>query len=174
MNLLDPAFVAVAAICDRMRGGFPDDRLFPDGKRWYVDIVRTVAKFAYGMALAAIVLDDWRLILAAGVLWKFGEQVAGDFGGTFRLIAGVPYWVSPLIRVGLLWPVLTMPLCYLDPRILLLVPASAFGTVLSAVVAKWIPWPSTHWLQMETKAGWQELLRGYLIGLFLIVLEHAL
>ncbi|MGE0289518.1 MAG: hypothetical protein AB7I42_26015 [Bradyrhizobium sp.] len=167
----DLALAACAGLCDRIRGGFPDDRLFPEGKPVYVDPLREVAKFYYGAALAAIVSSDWRVIVACAVLWKFGEQVASDFGGTFRLIAGVPYWVSPLIRVGLLWPAMTMPLCLLDPRILMLVPASLFGTFVSAVIARWAPLPRTDILQMQTAAGWQELLRGLLIGLALVVME---
>lgn len=171
MLALDLALTALAGFCDRVRGGFPDDRLFQSGKPWYIDRLRDVGKFTYGAALAGIVTADWRVIAATAVLWKFGEQVAGDFGGTFRLIAGVPGWLGPLVRVGLLWPALTIPLCYLDPRILLLVPASAFGVIVAALLARWAPLPRTPLLQMQSTAGWQELLRGILIGLALIVME---
>lgn len=170
---LDFVLAAAAAFCDRVRGGFPDDRLFPAGKPWWVDRLRDVGKFAYGAALAGIITTDWRVIAATAVAWKFGEQVAGDFGGTFRLIAGVPHWIGPLLRVGFLWPVLTLPLCLLDPRILMLVPASVFGVIVSAVLARWLPLPRTDVLQLQTAAGWQELLRGLLIALALIAMEAA-
>ena len=171
---IDVVLALIAGVHDRVRGGFPDDRMFPKGKSWYIDALRDVCKFLYGMALAGILVSNIWLILAAGVLWKFGEQVAGDFGGTFRLVAGVPYWVSPLIRVGLLWPALTIPLAWWDPRILILIPASAFGTFASAVIARYAPLPRTEILQLQTAAGWQELLRGWLIGGACIALETAL
>jgi len=170
MIAADLALALLAGLCDRVRGGFPDDRLYPEGKPWYIARARDVLKFAYGAALAALITHDWRLIAASAALWKFGEQVAGDFGGTFRLIAGVPYWVSPLIRVGFLWPVLTLPLAWWEPRLLMLVPASVFGVIASAMAARWIPWPRSPCLQLETAAGWQELLRGVFIGLALIAM----
>ena len=168
---VDLALAAAAGVFDRVRGGYPDDRLFPAGKPWWIDRLRDVGKFAYGAALAGIITTDWRVIATTAVAWKFGEQVAGDFGGTFRLVAGVPHWIGPLIRVGFLWPALTLPLCLLEPQILMLVPASLFGVIVSAMLARWAPLPRTDYLQMQTTGGWQELLRGLLIGLALIVME---
>jgi len=159
LSVIDCILAAVAGLCDRMRGGFPDDRLFPGGKPWY---------------MPGIVTSDWRLWLATGVAWKFGEQVAGDFGGTFRLVAGVPGWIFPLIRVGFMWPILVVPLVWFEPRLGLLVPASILGVILSAITAKWAPLPRGPWLQLHTAAPWQELLRGYFIGAFVIAGEALL
>ena len=161
--------VSSAAFLDRVRGGFPDDRRFPLGKPAWISAGRHFAKFLYGMVLAALVTADWRLILAAGVTWKFGEQVAGDFSGTFRLVSNQPYPWGPLVKVGFLWPALSLPLAYFDPHLLLLVPASVFGCLMGPILTRAFLPPYTHWLDLIDYGAWQELLRGATIAAFLAI-----
>lgn len=85
-----------ACLCDRARGGWPDDINFPYGKPKWVSIAQTIAKFSYGSILAMLLTENLWLIAVAGVTWKFGEQLAGDFGGAFRLVAGADDWLLPL------------------------------------------------------------------------------
>ncbi|MGE0373001.1 MAG: hypothetical protein AB7Q01_14120 [Gammaproteobacteria bacterium] len=163
------ALVLAAAFFDRTRGGFPDDRRFPAGKPAWISAGRHLAKFLYGMALAALVTTDWRLILAAGVTWKFGEQLAGDFSGTFRLVSNQPYPWGPLVKVGFLWPALSLPLAYFDPHLLLFLPASVYGCLMGPILARALPLPLTHWLDLIDYGAWQELLRGGAIAAFLAI-----
>lgn len=168
--MLTLLLILSAALCDRVRGGFPDDIDFHGGKPKWISIAQTAIKFSYGAILAALLTDQLWLIAMAGMTWKFGEQLAGDFGGSFRLIAGADDWWWPLIRIGLMWPLLTLPIAYWDWHLLLLLPASIGGVFLSALLAKTLPLPLTNYFDLWTRAPWQELIRGALIATFCTVL----
>jgi hypothetical protein len=171
------------AIADRVRGGFPDARLFdwvPDKpytgglmgavnlKPAWVDHVRHAVKFTYGAALVLPFTQTWWHLVLAGITWKFGEQIASDFGGTFRLIAGKDKWLTPLLRVGAVWPIATIvALGYVVPSCLFLLPVSMVATVISAILASSVfnKAKLTNWiLQLSTPAAWQEALRGFING----------
>jgi len=176
------------AVADRVRGGFPDDNMF--GKQlviWpglstgefkstkpaYVDHVRHAIKFTYGMALVLPFTTVWWQVLVAGVTWKFGEQIAGDFGGTFRYIAGENKWFNPLIRVGLMWPLATIAaLAYWCLPLVMLFGISVLACGLSALAAKeiWYTPKMPSWmLQLQTPGAWQEVLRGFINGSLAVV-----
>lgn len=162
--------ICAAAFLDRVRGGFPDDRRFPLGKPGWISAGRHLGKFLYGMVLAAIVTANPYLILAAGVTWKFGEQLAGDFSGTFRMVSNQANPWGPLVKVGFLWPALSLPLAYFEPMLLLLVPASLAGCIGGPLLTRMFLPPFTHWLDLIDYGAWQELLRGGLIALTLVAL----
>lgn len=161
------------AIADRVRGGFPDDTLWlaasgeTDKPKW-VDHVRHAIKFTYGMALVLPFTTVWWQVLVAGVTWKFGEQIAGDFGGTFRYIAGKDKWFTPLMKVGLMWALATVAsLVYFLPQITMLFGISVISVVTSALIAKrvWYTPNVPAWLlQLQTPGAWQEVLRGFING----------
>lgn len=160
------------AIADRVRGGFPDDKFFgsaiEDEKPAWVDHVRHAIKFTYGMALVLPFTQTWWHILVAGVTWKFGEQIASDFGGTFRYVAGKDEWLLPLLQVGIMWPIATCAvLGYFCPPIFSLFITSMVACVLSAVIAKklgYTPSVPASFLQLQTPGAWQEALRGFING----------
>lgn len=165
------------AIADRVRGGFPDERMWKEKPkpRW-VDYVRDAIKFTYGAALVLPFTHTWWHLVVAGITWKFGEQIASDFGGTFRLIAGKDKWLSPLIRVGLTWPIaMVVTLGYFCPPMLMLLAVSGIASVFSACIAflcfksqrlaTWNQKLPTTILQLNTGSpAWQEALRGFING----------
>lgn len=176
------------AVADRVRGGFPDDNMFDKQlitypglstggyklmKPAYVDHVRHAIKFTYGMALILPFTTVWWQVLVAGVTWKFGEQIAGDFGGTFRYIAGKDKWLRELIRVGLLWPIaMCVALSYFLTPICTILGISMVSCVSSAMVAKeiWYTPKMPSWLlQLQTPGAWQEVLRGFINGTLAVV-----
>lgn len=139
----------------------------------YVDHVRHAIKFTYGMALVLPFTTVWWQVLLAGVTWKFGEQIAGDFGGTFRYIAGKTGWFKDLLRVGLMWPIATVvALFYVCQPIVMLFGVSSLACVFSALCAKQI-WYTPNvpaWiLQLQTPGAWQEALRGFINGTLAVV-----
>lgn len=165
----------VTGFCDRVRGGFPDDTIVP--VRWHdlKHIAREVVKFSYGAALIAPIATEWWQYLVASVTWKFGEQIAGDFGGTFRFISGLDQWVSPLLRVGFLWPLLTaVTLGPWNHLALALIPAMMVATFLAPMMAVLIgntPKVPTWVLELQTEPAWQEFLRGKIVGLLMVLVS---
>jgi len=175
------------AIADRVRGGFPDDTLWLDAsgetdKPKWVDHVRHAVKFTYGAALVLPFTQTWWHLVVAGITWKFGEQIASDFGGTFRLIAGKDKWLYPLIRVGASWAIVpVVALAYFVQMIGLLMPISVVSCIFSALIAKQI-WKSkllASWLKRIPQkllqlnsgpAAWQETLRGFINGSLAVLL----
>jgi hypothetical protein len=192
----------LSGLCDRIRGGFPSDEHFPDERRReWKNHCRHAVKFVYGMVVCMPFGLTWWQFLIAGITWKFGEQIAGNFGKTFRhfsdekvfiphaggyeqTLEGVigstrPKWslwekLHPLLRVGGLWPLLTVAaLVYWHHDIWLLIPAMMVATTMAALVAKAIgDVPEIpHWLlDLSTAPAWQEFFRGFFISFFVLLL----
>lgn len=161
--MTEALLIALAGVLDRIRGGYPSSALWPDKPAW-VDAAREAAKYAYGMTLAAIVVDVWWLIPAVGVTWKLGEQLSSPWGSwsdQFRVYRGEPGGWGPAVRVGAFWPALTLPLAYFEPRLLWLLPASIIACPAAIFVSLHIPArlpPAT--LELVSRPAWGELLRG--------------
>jgi len=167
--LIDIALSLYCGIADRVRGGFPDDKLFADATtRKFKNINREIVKFTHGAALAAGVgVTDIAQLVVAGVMWKFGEQIAGNFGETFKHLSFPNYSVMPIVRVSLLWPLVTVGIMTFWDGLhwLFLLPASLAGFTAAAISASVIgdtPSFPRWFFDLRTAPAWQEFLRGML------------
>ena len=177
LTLLLPLF---AGICDRVRGGFPDDTLFTDpNTRLWKNRAREAIKFSYGAVLIAALGFSWWAIALGGFTWKFGEQLAGNFGKQFAIYTDGPGWPLAVLRVGALWPLLTIvALYYWYPIVWVLLPACIIGNLASIGLARVLNrmkalanWP-VWLLDLRTGPAWHEFLRGALVcGLSMVLVS---
>ena len=158
-------YILICGFCDRVAGGFPDNKLFTTTTQPFKNGARWLVEFCYGIVLTApLPLTGWQRLIA-GVAWTFGRRTTGAMGGTYHYVTGQPDWVRPLIQVGLVWPALTAAiLTYWDWHALYLWPAALLGTFLSPLLAKPIPaHPDIDARTWGFTDNPQEIVRGMLI-----------
>ena len=161
-------YILICGFCDRVAGGFPDNKLFTTTAQPFKNAARWLTELCYGIALTAPLPLTWWQRLLAGLAWLVGRKSTGAMGGTYKYVLGEPGWVWPLVQVGLVWPALTAAiLAYWDLDALLLWPAALLGTFLSPLLAKPV---SVHpALDIRTYGftdNMQEIVRGMLIAGF--------
>ena len=177
--------ILLAGVCDRIRGGFPPDDWFGES---HTDLVlknrlREAVKFTYGMVVCyPFGLPWWHLVLA-GMTWKFGEQLAGNFGNMFKVFDNRTEgetWQRAVLRVGGLWPIATVLWLIFwqhhaghAMNAWLLIPAmilANFGAALGSRVIGDTPWIPRFILDLRTAPAWMEFLRGFIVSALLFVL----
>ena len=173
----------VTAVCDRIRGGYPDERVTGAPKPWWARWLGRLVKWTvYGGVLASHVTTDWRLILAAGILFNLGER-PGYQGLIGQVLLGRPQtdphsWQIgylkkamglALLTRGLLWALPILPLIYFEPGFVIFAGSLSIGCLLAPYVVKYLPLPETNVFQLLNKFPWQEAMRGFLFGLLTVV-----
>jgi len=160
----------LSGLADRMRGGWPSSALWrPNPKPKWVNWLRETAKFSYGGLLALLVTTVWWQVLLCGVLWKFGEQLAGDFGGMFRIYRGNHSGWFHIIRVGTIWPLAPALVLFFATGAqhwITLIPAAVLGSVAGLFMSWAISLPRTQIFELRSAPAWGEFLRGAYIALF--------